>query len=53
MNELHRCIICGYLYSQEEGDPLHDVDPNTLFDEIPESWVCPICGASKEHFEKI
>jgi rubredoxin len=47
----YRCIICGYIYDPEQGDPDNGVEPGTSFDDLPEDWVCPICGASKEDFE--
>ena len=50
---MFKCLICGYLYNSEDGDPLHGIEPNTNFEDIPDSWVCPVCGVSKEHFEKI
>jgi rubredoxin len=50
---MYRCMICGYVYNEEEGDPLHDIDPGTPFEDIPDSWVCPICGVTKEHFEEV
>jgi len=50
---MYKCSICGYLYNPEDGDPAHGIDPNTHFEEIPDTWVCPICGVTKEHFEKI
>jgi flavin reductase (DIM6/NTAB) family NADH-FMN oxidoreductase RutF/rubredoxin len=46
------CTICGYIYDPEQGDPASGVKPGTSFEEIPDSWVCPICGASKTAFEK-
>jgi len=48
-----RCTICGYVYDPEEGDPDNDVDPGTPFEDLPEEWVCPDCGASKEDFEEL
>jgi len=44
------CNICGYVYSPEKGDPDGNIPPGTPFEELPESWVCPICGASKDEF---
>jgi len=44
------CDICGYVYNPEEGDPESGVAPGTSFDELPDDWVCPVCGASKEDF---
>lgn len=46
-----RCTICQYIYDPEEGDPENGVAPDTPFEELPEEWVCPICGAGKELFE--
>jgi len=46
------CTVCGYIYDPEEGDPDNGVKPGTAFEEIPNDWVCPICGAEKEAFEK-
>ncbi len=49
----YRCTVCGYIYDPEEGDPQGGIDPGTSFDELPEDWVCPVCGAPKSDFEKI
>jgi rubredoxin len=46
------CVVCGYVYDPHEGDPDNDVAPNTSFEDLPEDWVCPVCGAGKEDFEK-
>jgi len=46
-----RCTICDYVYDPAEGDMGNDVAPGTAFGELPDSWVCPICGAGKELFE--
>ncbi len=46
------CTVCGYIYDPEQGDPDHDVDPGTKFEDLPDDWECPICGASKDDFEK-
>lgn len=50
--EKHRCVVCGYMYVAALGDIEGDVDPGTPFDEIPDTWVCPICGVSKSLFRK-
>lgn len=47
------CTICGYIYNPEAGDPEHGVNPGTAFENLPEDWVCPVCGAAKDKFEKI
>ena len=46
------CDPCGWVYDPEEGDPDNGVAPGTAFADIPEDWVCPVCGASKEEFSK-
>jgi flavin reductase (DIM6/NTAB) family NADH-FMN oxidoreductase RutF/rubredoxin len=49
----YKCQICGYIYDPEMGDPEAGVKAGTDFKDIPDSWVCPICGAAKDQFEKI
>lgn len=44
------CNICGYIYDENEGDSSSGIAPGTKFEDIPDSWVCPLCGASKEDF---
>jgi flavin reductase (DIM6/NTAB) family NADH-FMN oxidoreductase RutF/rubredoxin len=48
----YRCTVCGYVYDPELGDPDGDIKPGTSFEDIPDTWVCPVCGASKDQFEK-
>ena len=47
------CTVCGYVYDPEKGDPDSGVKPGTSFEEIPDDWVCPICGAGKDVFEEV
>ena len=49
----YRCTVCGYIYDPELGDPDGGIAPGTAFEEIPDDWVCPVCGAAKSDFEKI
>jgi flavin reductase (DIM6/NTAB) family NADH-FMN oxidoreductase RutF/rubredoxin len=49
----YRCTICNYIYDPEKGDPDSGIKPGTPFEEIPDDWSCPICGADKSAFEKI
>ena len=49
----YRCTICGYIYDPEKGDPDGGIKPGTPFEDIPDDWVCPVCGASKDQFEKL
>jgi len=46
------CTICGYEYDPEIGDPDAGIEPGTPFEDLPDDWVCPDCGASKDLFEK-
>jgi len=48
----YKCTVCGYIYDPELGDPDGGIKPGTPFEEIPDDWVCPVCGASKDEFEK-
>lgn len=45
------CVLCGYVYDPEIGDPEADIEPGTPFEELPEDFVCPLCGAGKDEFE--
>jgi rubredoxin len=47
------CDVCGYVYDPGEGDPDNGVLPGTAFEDIPDSWVCPECGAAKSDFSKV
>ena len=51
--KLYRCRICGYIYDPEKGDPDGGIPPGTPFEELPDDWYCPICGASKDAFEPV
>ncbi len=46
------CNICGYVYDPIEGDPDNEIVPGTAFDDLPDNWECPVCGASKDDFTK-
>jgi rubredoxin len=46
------CSVCGYTYDPELGDPENNVPAGTPFEQLPENWVCPVCGASKSQFVK-
>lgn len=49
----YRCLVCAYVYDPQLGDPDNGIAPGTAFEKIPDSWVCPVCGATKEQFEPI
>ena len=46
------CGPCGYVYDPAEGDADGGIDAGTAFADLPEDWVCPVCGAAKDEFEK-
>ncbi len=49
----YRCTVCGWIYDPEIGDPDGGIAPGTPFEQIPDDWVCPVCGAAKSDFEKL
>ena len=49
----YECTVCGYVYDPELGDPEGGIAPGTPFAELPEDWVCPVCGAGKSEFEEV
>ena len=49
----YECTVCGYIYDPEKGDPDGGIAPGTPFEKIPDSWVCPVCGAAKSEFKKV
>lgn len=49
----YRCTVCGYIYDPEQGDADGGINPGTTFEELPDDWVCPVCGADKSEFERI
>jgi rubredoxin len=48
----YKCTVCGYIYDPEIGDPDSGIKPGTFFDNLPDNWVCPVCGADKSLFER-
>ena len=51
--EKYSCIPCGWVYDPAIGDPENGIDAGVAFENLPDDWVCPLCGAGKEEFEKI
>jgi len=47
------CDVCGYVYDPSAGDPDNGVSPGTAFEKLPDSWVCPVCGAGKDQFSPV
>jgi rubredoxin len=51
--DTYECTVCGYLYNPAEGDPDNGIEAGTSFEDLPDDWVCPVCGASKDQFEMV
>ena len=49
----YMCVICGYIYDEEQGWPDDDIAPGTAWEDVPADWICPDCSATKEDFEMI
>ncbi|MGE5279951.1 MAG: rubredoxin [Deltaproteobacteria bacterium] len=49
----YECTVCGYVYDPAKGDPEHGVAAGTKFEDLPEDWVCPECGVTKDNFVKV
>ncbi len=49
----YMCVICGFIYDEEKGIPEQGIPAGTLWADLPETWKCPDCGATKEEFEMI
>jgi len=47
----YECAVCGYIYDPALGDPENGIAAGTAFKDIPDDWVCPVCGADKDQFE--
>ncbi|GFP20513.1 anaerobic nitric oxide reductase flavorubredoxin [Candidatus Hakubella thermalkaliphila] len=47
------CTVCGYVSDPAKGDPEAGISPGTPFEELPDDWVCPDCGAEKDMFEPL
>jgi len=50
--EKYICDVCGYEYDPAVGDPENGIPPGTPFEDLPDDWTCPACGAEKEFFSK-
>jgi len=46
----YTCEVCGYVYNEADGDPDNGIDPGTKWENVPEDYVCPICGVGKDQF---
>ena len=48
--ERYRCVVCGYIYDPAEGDPQGGIEAGIPFEDLPDDYICPVCGAGKEEF---
>lgn len=49
----YRCNICGYIYDPEAGEPAAGIAPGTAFEDLPDNYECPVCGATKDDFTEV
>ncbi len=49
----YKCLMCGYIYDPDLGDPDGNIDPGTDFEDLPDDWTCPECGVGKDEFEPV
>ena len=49
----YQCSLCGYIYDPAQGDLDSGIVPGTSFEDLPDGWVCPVCGAAKDQFVKM
>jgi rubredoxin len=49
----YECTACGYIYDEALGDPDGGIVPGTKWEDIPDDWVCPVCGVGKDGFEEV
>lgn len=47
------CVACGYIYDPEVGEPDNGIDPGTSFEDLPDDYLCPLCGVGKDQFEVV
>ncbi|MBF0139765.1 MAG: rubredoxin [Magnetococcales bacterium] len=51
--KVYMCMVCGFEYSEKDGLPDHGIAPGTRWEDIPDDWCCPDCGAGKDSFSKV
>jgi len=49
----YKCLMCGYIYDPEKGDPANGIEAGRAFEDLPDDWTCPVCGVGKDEFEPI
>ena len=53
MNKKYECDACGYIYDPAIGDEDSGIQPGTSFEDLPDDWVCPLCGVGKSDFTEL
>ncbi|MGM9539637.1 rubredoxin [Anaerovibrio sp.] len=46
------CDVCGWVYDEAAGDAEHGIEPGTAFADLPDDFVCPLCGVGKDQFSE-
>ena len=49
----YKCNMCGWIYDETKGAPDEGINPGTRWEDIPNDWVCPLCGSGKEDFDMV
>ncbi len=47
------CDVCGYIYDEAAGEPDNGIEPGTAWEDVPEDFVCPLCGVGKDQFSEV
>jgi rubredoxin len=51
--KVYQCVVCGFIYDEEQGLPAEGIAPGTRWEDIPDDWKCPECGVGKQDFEMV
>ena len=49
----YKCKICGYTYDEDKGERRRNLAPGTVWEDVPDDFKCPLCGAPKKMFERV
>ena len=49
--ERYKCVVCGYIYDPSQGEPSGGIKPGIPFNDLPDDYICPVCGAGKDEYE--
>jgi rubredoxin len=49
----YKCIVCGWVYDPALGDEVGDIPPGIPFEDLPDDWVCPVCGSTRDEFDEL